>query len=407
MKDGLDNITKDFVPESTSKFLLDVDDLSYKFKLITNENESIEKKRNEMRSTVIQRLQQAQPITKKTLSSIELSDEDSSSYTESNEESAGYSSSNQISKSSDSAYSKTNEKLKVDQANTPIEKEDYYHVKMTNIKWSIYDFKKKTFCEIENYEKISQVLDKMTDKEIKGKNQGNRTNEKDNTTIDSYLQYNDSSPYTRGGHNLKFSDKNQVQIIQNKIEKSLSKQESQPTIVTFQKASAFTIIVLSAIGACYLYFQLDFFKILKENVVIIQKSNYLSQDLLFGQFYVRQLTLLYHENFTNFVGTREETVLDIQRQITGIYNSSINLTNYIITTNVPFSKKIKEKIEKESITMVTIKSDFNVSSYNVTLFTALEELNTALYHVTNVKLSNLIPSNRYIFVYLRLPLMGQ
>ena len=401
LKDGLDNITKDFVPESTSKFLLDVDDLSYKFKLITNENESIEKKRNEMRSTVIQRLQQAQPITKKTLSSIESSEEDSSSYTESNEESAGYSSSNQISKSSDSAYSKTNEKLKVDQANTPIEKEDYYHVKMTNIKWSIYDFKKKTFCEIENYEKISQVLDKMTDKEIKGKNQGNRTNEKDNTTIDSYLQYNDSSPYTRGGHNLQFSDKNQVQIIQNKIEKSLSKQESQPTIVTFQKASAFTIIVLSAIGACYLYFQLDFFKILKENVVIIQKSNYLSQDLLFGQFYVRQLTLLYHENFTNFVGTREETVLDIQRQITGIYNSSINLTNYIITTNVPFSKKIKEKIEKESITMVTIKSDFNVSSYNVTLFTALEELNTALYHVTNVKLSNLIPSNRNIFVYLR------
>ena len=51
--------------------------------------------------------------------------------------------------------------------------------------------------------------------------------------------------------------------------------------------------------------------------------------------------------------------------------------------------------------MVTIKSDFNVSSYNVTLFTALEELNTALYHVTNVKLSNLIPSNRNIFVYLR------
>ena len=111
LKDGLDNITKDFVPESTSKFLLDVDDLSYKFKLITNENESIEKKRNEMRSTVIQRLQQAQPMTKQTLSSIESSEEDSSSYTESNEESAGYSSSNQISKSSDSAYSKTNEKL--------------------------------------------------------------------------------------------------------------------------------------------------------------------------------------------------------------------------------------------------------------------------------------------------------
>lgn len=400
-KEGIVNLTKDFIPQSTSKFLLDVDDLSYKLKLNPNEKESLEKKRNDMRNTAIQKIQQAQPTAKKTLSSIESSKEGSSSYLESNEESEEYSSSNHTPKSSESAVSKKTEKIKVSQNSAQMEKDDYYHVKMTNIRWSIYDFKKKTFCEVENYEKISQVQDKMTDKETKEKTQGNRTNEKDNPNIDSYLQFNDSSSYTRDGHNVKFADKGQIQIIQNKIEKSLSKQESQPTIIAFQKASALTIIILSAIGGCYLYFQLYFFNILKENVMIIKKSNYLSQDLLFGQFYVRELTLLYNENFTNFEGTREEAVLDTQKKIADIYTSSMNLTNYIIITNVPFSKKIKEKIEKESINMVTIKGDFSVSSYNVTLYTALEELNTALYHVSNDKISNLLPSNRNVFIYLR------
>ena len=51
--------------------------------------------------------------------------------------------------------------------------------------------------------------------------------------------------------------------------------------------------------------------------------------------------------------------------------------------------------------LYSIKKDYSVSFYNVTLYTALEEINTALYHVSNQNITLLYPTNRNVFTYLR------
>ena len=125
------------------------------------------------------------------------------------------------------------------------EKDDYYHVDMSNIKYSIYDYKKRTVVVIDNYEKISQVEEKTAEKSSKNKgtNDENATTVDSSTNIHSFLSYNNSSAL--GNKNpLLSGDKNQTQVILRKIDKALSKQESQPTIVNFQKASTVTILIL-------------------------------------------------------------------------------------------------------------------------------------------------------------------
>ena len=59
------------------------------------------------------------------------------------------------------------------------------------------------------------------------------------------------------------------------------------------------------------------------------------------------------------------------------------------------------QIDKEDVILYSIQKDYSVSFYNVTLYTALEEINTALYHVSNQNITLLYPTNRNVFTYLR------
>ena len=391
-------INNDYIPPALSKFQLDVDNLSYKCTFNNNTAEtSLEEKRTKMRELVLEKLQALNPKRSKSSSSLNSSNDYTSSSGTSNEEEEeeekeSVSSTNSMKKKTKAKLSSVKEE----------EKDDYYHVDMSNIKYSIYDYKKRTVVVIDNYEKISQVEEKTAEKSSKNKgtNDENATTVDSSTNIHSFLSYNNSSAL--GNKNpLLSGDKNQTQVILRKIDKALSKQESQPTIVNFQKASTVTILILLMISVAFLILHLQIFDVLAENVIIIQKSNQIIQDLLFGQFFVRELTLLYHQNFTNYQGHREQTVAKNQEEIERIYNSSKAKINYIITTNVPFSKDVQEQIDKEDVILYSIKKDYSVSFYNVTLYTALEEINTALYHVSNQNITLLYPTNRNVFTYLR------
>ena len=214
--------------------------------------------------------------------------------------------------------------------------DSYYHVNLSKIKLSIYDFATRGFIQDTTFEYKSEVEKKTTEeKEATNKierdlnnNNNKRSHKLSSSCIHNYFSevYNDYSQRSNTNANIVVpSDTDHSFLIQKKIEESLQSHETPLTIINVRKASLLTMIVLIALGITYIALFNYFINVYKENLNVIFNSNNIIQQLLLGQFYTRELTLLRNDNYTNFQGVlREDKVIATQQNLLGIYN----LTHY-------------------------------------------------------------------------------
>ena len=453
---GSQKIDKNFIPEVYSKFKLDLKEMSYKCKIMnnTNNNNNNDKSNNEQspRNESIKKyaLNKLNLIVNKDkkkgkLQSMQTDDDDdneSDEYSENEDdeddddeyESNDYkhnSSSNSFTESCNDKSeqmtpirtSLTNPHLNklmsnIKNKSTPftIQKEEdevYYHVNLSKIKLMIYDFNKKTFIE-KNEQLISQVEKQKMPRNYKSNSKlpqtkSNKTNP--NLSSDELIKINKYTTHYSECHSDDYyyedsfyepiTQLNQKNLLLKQIEKSLQKQETQPSIIALTKASSLTIISLLFIGIGLMIYCSHIFKHIKENFLVIEKSLDLVFNLILGQFYVKNLILINNENYTNYSGDPNDAFNESLTKINSIHKGNDEKLTYLLATYTPLRNESYTEIKSESIAIEYIKEDYTVGSYYVPIYSAYSQINSALQHITTLIKEEAIPTQLDLFFYMR------
>ena len=177
--------------------------------------------------------------------------------------------------------------------------DEYYKVNMTHIKFSIYNFQRKTTVDVKDWERIDQVQLKMTEDHRKKESDGISENDTKEAT-----NSNDISIPGQNNISEEQANANKESVLIKQIEYALGREEAQPSIAKLRWVAFASVILLLAAGGGLLANVLTSYKTLNENVTIINYAYYLIVMNSYGIYYTRELTLLNSENYTSIPGDR-------------------------------------------------------------------------------------------------------
>ena len=285
--------------------------------------------------------------------------------------------------------------------------EDYYHVKTDKITFSVYNFatgyieaikdpKFKTSEVVKSTNAEKEKLKLMNSKflagvKIKEKKKGAGLAAKKAILDDEELNA--------------YSEK---KIKLREIQKALASKEKQRTIINLCIISfvVFILIIGSSITSIFINIYLSNKTLIYYN--LIEKSVTLYRNLIFEINFVRELILLANPIYTNIYDTNAKKELYYKNFSAACYeyylDTSFVLSNLSTTINT-LSEENKEKIvglKGELEIIDAIKShdgNYITKPYQLLVYSAFNELNAALYHVSQMSMKeiNSYEDNVYYF----------
>ena len=430
---GLDST---YIPKINreNQFTIDVIKMSYKQigKLEDNNNEPI----HQLYEEAIEKLSKLKKVkkldNKESNSEEEDEDESSNSYTSGSEDDSSNNNNSDVNNEPDEANeiekknSKQSSKMQMSQniSNDIQTKEnkkeenfgnilksggvkngidDYYHVNTNKINFSMYNFS-TGFVEIlkDPKFKISEVVKQVNSEKEKLK------------FINSKLLAGIKIKEKKKGPAIKKTviDDEELDIYSEKkiklreIQKALASKEKQQTIINLCIFSFFVFILI--IGSSVTSMLINNYLLNKTLIYynLIEKSVTLYRNIIFEINFVREQILLANSLYTNIYDKNKE--LYYQDFASACYDyyldTSFVLSNLSTTINT-LSEENKEKIvgAKGELEIIdAIKShdgDYKTKPYQLKIYSAFNELNSALYHVSQMKMNeiNSYEDNVYYF----------
>ena len=273
--------------------------------------------------------------------------------------------------------------------------DEYYKVNMTHIKFSIYNFQRKTTVDVKDWERIDQVQLKMTEDHRKKESDGISENDTKEAT-----NSNDISIPGQNNISEEQANANKESVLIKQIEYALGREEAQPSIAKLRWVAFASVILLLAAGGGLLANVLTSYKTLNENVTIINYAYYLIVMNSYGIYYTRELTLLNSENYTSIPGDRNIYRENCINSTVDIFINSHDVITYIMTSFLSVSESNQDILSNTQILTTIIEDDYKTSTFNLTMNSAFIEANTALFHVGHYEKGNVIPTNKDTFFYL-------
>lgn len=374
-------------------FQLDPNKMSYVMDQSLNQTDM----RERLKKIALNKLNYINANTVKTSKSIgsESNDGESSSYDDSDSNNNDDNDNNNDDEFS-SQYSKSEEepnRSKESNNNKEISKlaiDTFYRVNMSNIKYSIYNYKKKTIIANDNYEKITQV-----DYKLKNDNQKEKSGDVPN----------DKTQSTKLGTNESLSvpstivTKEKGTTLIKYIKQALAKEDTQPSIQALKIFTNIGFILIIANAGIWLIDITITNNQIKQLFYFIQGSSNLLYLSLHSLFNVQELILLNHPNYTSFYYSRERD----NKILCTINNNNYFLTHQIISNlSSSIGSLDKATQNKFNTTFCNLKQlnqeDYSILNYNLSIFSALSQANTALYHIINDGMA-MLPTNQLVFFY--------
>lgn len=384
---------KTYIPSVSTKFNLDLKGMRYTVAVggsTTNKRDSIKKMALNKLNVFTK--------TKKEETESSSSTPDSSYYSSYFEDSSDTDSSKRVkNKSSGHGEKESGDLNNIDHSTD--KEDDFYHVDITRIKLLVYNYRKHAVEEKTKNQFGSQV------EYAKHSKEETTTTEKDLNDKEYVLtrHFNDTiTPQIMAQNNNPEQINNaQNDILLKQIDKALSKQESQPTIIRLGQASTLSILLIYLMGVGFMMFFLISFKNLLENLHIIQESLSILLQMILGQLYVRELILINNSEYINNLNSTEEAIEKYKGYILPLFTATNEKLTYIITTFTPFRESTTLKMSQDNILILSIKDDFSISSHNLSIFSALNEINTALFHVANLEIKQIIPTQTDVYFFMK------
>ena len=300
---------------------------------------------------------------------------------------------------------KLNGMLKHNERNDGLE--DYYHVKTDKITFSVYNFSTK-FVEVikDPKYKVSQIVKSINAEKEKLK----LMNSKFLAGVKIKEKKKGAGPAAKKAilDDDELNAYSEKKIKLREIQKALASKEKQQTIINLCIISfiVFILIIGSSITSIFINIYLSNKTLIYYN--LIEKSVTLYRNLIFEINFVRELILLANPIYTNIYDTNEKKELYYQNFSAACYEYYLDTTfvlSNLSTTINTLSEENKEKIvgtkgELEIIDAIRSHDGYYITKpYQLLVYSAFNELNAALYHVTQMSLKeiNSYEDNVYYF----------
>ena len=272
--------------------------------------------------------------------------------------------------------------------------DNYYKINFSRIKLLIYNYNNNNFEEINNYEKISQVEKKLTKYPKSKKEEVQNFEEIRITKI-----INDSNDLNLEKENLSY-DKDSFLIQQ--IEKHIKKKESKDDILKLYFYSLLNFIILIIFSIISLIYILKGIDIVKKCCKLLNNSNHIIVMNSIGIYYVRELTLIYNENYTNYPS--KENRSDYLNSTINHLNEVFELLDKSIAENIEislnFNKKTEYELVEKNYNIYHIKNDLSIIQTRANFHSILIETSNDIYNICHNILTEFIPTNPYIYHYI-------
>ena len=287
-----------------------------------------------------------------------------------------------------------------------ISNNDFYHVNSEKITLFVYNYATGFVEAIKDPKfKISQVTKQIEiHKEKIGKSNAKYIanpklahKEKKKNLLNSLKQSNVTE------NEISSLSEKKIKLIE--IEKALKSKEKQKSIINLCIASfiVFALIIGSSIvnllanillkNRAYNYYYL------------VEKSINLYKNILYEIFFVREIVLISKENYDNIYEKDKESYFRNYSSTCYNYYLETSIILSKLSTNInTLSEKAKEKIinKKGSLSLIySINNYYNYSNYQLLIYSAFHEINSALYHISQMKKEDVNENERNIFYFLR------
>ena len=287
-----------------------------------------------------------------------------------------------------------------------ISNNDYYHVNSEKITLFVYNYATGFVEAIKDPKfKISQVTKQIdVHREKIGKSNAKYIanpklahKEKKKNLLNSLKKSNITE------NEISSLSEKKIKLIE--IEKALKSKEKQKSIINLCIVSfvVFALIIGSSIVNLLV-------NILLKNrtynyYYLVEKSVNLYKNILYEIFFVREIVLISNQNYTNIYQMDKDLYFK---------NYSATCYDYYVETSIILSKlstsintlseKAKEKIinKKGSLSIIySLNNEYFYKNYQLLIYSAFHEINSALYHISQMKKEDVNENEKNIFYFLR------
>ena len=203
-----------------------------------------------------------------------------------------------------------------------------------------------------------------------------------------------------------FLNEKKIKLLE--IEKTLNSKERQSSIMDLYLFSFVVFILI--IGSCFS--SILYNNLMKKNIFnyyyLVEKSITLYKNILYEIFFVREMVSISNPNyiniyqkdknlyFLNFSSTCNEYYLKTSSILTSlsIYFNSLNEKEKNKFMNKKGNVIIIDKINSTNTT-------FYYTEYEILIYSALHEINAALYHISQMRIKDVTENEENIFYFIR------
>ena len=425
-----DKFFTSFGNEKENQFIFDADDMTYKQFKYSNKEKSIFYE--EMKQLAINKINDFKKLLQKEISEEEESSE--SEYTSDEDESNPNKSTDSSKLAKEKLSSPKEEKNKINEENetnslikektisnnnlikdTPGQnnlnnltemnkkkEEDFYHVNFNKITFYVFNYT-SGYAELQKNHKMSHITYLMNQEKEKLKHSNAKflvnarlMKGRKKGSINKKEEENEINSYNPTSMKLKEIYK---ELSSKKVEKSIFRMFLFSFII-------FVIIILTGVLNIIIYFYL------KDNIYsffnLIQKSDNLYQNLLFVISIVKEYLMINNPLYTNTsFEYKNFYYMGLSRMIYRFYSENTfilsNLTNNFNILNKEDEEILTKKLVDIHIInpVRTTKFNFVTKKYTVYIYSAYRELNSALYHISQIPMDEIHHYNDDVFYFLK------
>ena len=283
--------------------------------------------------------------------------------------------------------------------------DDFYQVDTSKIIFKVYNFTSGYVTEVKDPKfKISKVtyqlnkerekLSKMNSKFIANPKMAKEKKKGASTSSKQIMDDEELEAYSKKKIKLK------------EIQKALASKEKQASIINLCIFSfiIFFIIILSSVASIllnsYFYNQISIY------YNLIEKSVTLYRNLIFEINFVREMILLNHPNYKNFY---DNDIMEYYKNYSETcyqyYVETAFVLSNLSTTLNSLTEETRQKTAEREGTLVlidptkTANGSYFTKQYNLKIYSAFHELNAALYHVSQMNVSDIITYDDNVYYF--------
>ena len=282
--------------------------------------------------------------------------------------------------------------------------DDFYHVNFSKISYYVFNYT-TGFAELQKNQnhKISHVTylinaekEKLKHsnsrfiinaKLMKGRKKGS-TNKKD--------EENEINSYHITSMRLK------------EIYRALSSKKMEKSIFKMFLSSIIIFILMIATGVVniiiYYYLKNTIYSIF----ILIEKSDNLYQNLLFENSLVKELLMINNPFYTNTLNSNKSLYYDqISKMLYKFFSDNTFIISNLTNNFNILSKEDEENITRKQVDIYmidpskTTQTYYQIKNYSVLLYSAYRELNSALYHISQLKMEEIHHYNVHVYFFLK------